>query len=84
MEEQVREALGEVDVDRGVHDYPDVAGTDHCGWSCGGDSVREGAEFAVEGGLKDGGPSVVFHVEAVRMPGYAHGGTNDHAGCWMH
>ena len=32
---------------------------------------------------KDGGPSVVFHVEAVRVPGDAHGGTTDHGGALL-
>ena len=77
MEGQVREAPGEVDVDRDVHDYPDVAGPDRCGWWCGGDGVRQGAQFAVGGRPKEGGPVVVFHVEAVRAPGDAHGGATD-------
>ena len=43
VEEQVREALSQVDVDRGVHDYPDVMGPDRCRWLFGGDSVSEDA-----------------------------------------
>ena len=39
VEEQVSKAPGEVDVDCGVHDYPDVAGPDRCGWRCGSDGV---------------------------------------------
>ena len=77
MEGQVRKAPCEVDVDRGVHDYPDVAGPDCCGWWCGGDGVCQSAQFAVGGRPKDGGPGVVFHVEAVRVPDDAHGGTTD-------
>ena len=49
VEGQAREALGEVDVDRGVYDHPDVARPDCCGWWCGGGSVRQGAQFAVGG-----------------------------------
>ena len=56
MDGQVRGAPGEVDFDRGVHDYPDVTGLYRCGWWCGGDGVRQGAQFAVGGRLKDGAP----------------------------
>ena len=83
MEEQVREAPGEVAVDRGVHDYLDVAGLDRCGWWCGGDGVRQGAQFAVGGRFKDGGPGVVSHVEAVRAPGDAYGGATDRGGALL-
>ena len=34
-----------------------------------GDGVCHGAQFAVGGRPKDGGPGVLFHVEAVRVPG---------------
>ena len=47
VEGQVREALGEVDVDRGVYDYPNVARSDCSGFFRGGDGVRQGAQFAV-------------------------------------
>ena len=80
---QVREAPGEVDVQHVVHDYQDVAGPDCCGWWCGGDGVCHGAQFAVEGRPKDGGPGVVFHVEAVRVLGDAHGGTANHGGALL-
>ena len=83
MEGQVRKAPGEVDVDRGVHDYPDVAGPDRRGWRCGGDGVCHGAQFAVGGRPKDGGPGVVFHVEAVRVPGDAYGGATDRGGALL-
>ena len=83
MEGQVREAPGEVAVDCGVHDYPDVAGPDRCGWWCGGDGVRQGAQFAVGGRPKEGGPVVVFHVEAMRAPGDAHGGATDRRGALL-
>ena len=80
MEGQVCKAPDEVVVDRGVHDYPDVAGPVRCGWRCGGDGVCQGAQFAVGGRFKDGGPGVTFHVEAVCVPGDAHGGTTDRRG----
>ena len=59
VEKHVREALGEVNVDGGVSDYPGDAGPDCCGWLCGGDGARQGAQFA------NGGLRVVLHVEAV-------------------
>ena len=80
MEGQVCKAPGEVDVDCGVHDYPDVAGPDRRGWQCGGDGGCHGVQFAVGGRPKDGGPGVVFHLEAVRGPGDAHGGATDCGG----
>ena len=83
VEEQVHEAPGEVIVDRGVHDYPDVAGPNRCGWWCGGDGVHEGAQFPVGGRPKDGGPCVVLDVEAVRVPGDAQGGTTDLGGALL-
>ena len=83
MEGQVCKAPGEVDVDRRVHDYSDVAGPDRCGWRCCGDGVCHGAQFAVGGRPKDGGPGVVFHVEAVRVQGDAHGGATDCGGALL-
>ena len=83
MEGHVRKAPGEVDVDPGVHDYPEVAGPDRRGWRCGGDGVCHGAQFAVGGRPKDGGPAVVFHVEAVCVPGDAHGGATDRGGALL-
>ena len=83
MEGHVHEAPAEVDVDRGVHDYPDVAGLDRCGWWCGGDGVRQSAQFAVGGRPKDGDPGVVFHVEAVRAPGDAYGGATHRGGALL-
>ena len=65
VEGWVIEALGEVDVDCGVENYPDVPRPNCCGWWCGGDSVCQGAQFAVGGRPKDGGPGVELHVETV-------------------
>ena len=72
-----------MDVDRGVLDYPGVAGPDRCRWRCGGDGVYHGAQFAVRGRPKDGGPGVVFHVEAVRVPGDVHGGATNRGGALL-
>ena len=83
VEGQVREALGEVDVDHGVNDYPDVAGPDCCGWWCGGDGVRQGAQFAMGGRPEDGGPGVVPRVEAIHAPVDARGGTTDRGGALL-
>ena len=83
MEGQVCEAAGEADADHGVHDYPHVAGPDRCRWWCGGDGVCQGAQFAVGGRPKDGSPGVVFHVEAVRVPSDAHGGTTNCEGALL-
>ena len=46
-----------MNVDGGVYDYPDVARPDCCGWRCGVDSVRQGAQFAAGGRLKLVAPS---------------------------
>ena len=83
VEEQVREALREVDVYRGVHDYADVAGPDCCGRWCGGDGVRQGAQFAVGGRPEDGGPGVVLHVEEIRTADDTQGGTTDRGGALL-
>ena len=83
MEGHVLEALVEVDVDRGVHDYPDVAAPDCCGWWCGSDSVRQGAQLAMGGRPKDGGPGVVLRVKAICTTGDAYRGTTDRGGALL-
>ena len=80
VEGQVREALGEVDVDCGVHDYPDVPGLDVCGWLCPGDGDHQGAQFAIRGHPESGGQGLMLRVVAIHSLGDAHGGTTDSGG----
>ena len=80
MEAEFCEALCEVCVDRGVYDYPDVAGLGCCGRWCAVDGVRQGAQFTVEGRPETYGRGVVLQVVSIRTPPDAYGGTTP-SGC---